>query len=154
MLRMGIFCTVSFPLWLIRVMTSMAAICVGVQECYWKRLKRCAPSGPKNYLWRFVYRYPIGLRVGLTVEDNIQMATWLMERGVDFVDCSGGGATPAARSSIGDRTARSGGMAGQIRSASGIKIMAVGAITDAHQAEKIIATGQADIASNCTPKPS
>ena len=83
---------------------------------------------------------------GLTVEDNIQMATWLMERGVDFVDCSGGGATPAARSSIGDRTADQVGMAGQIRSASGIKTMAVGAITDAHQAEKIIATGQADIA--------
>jgi 2,4-dienoyl-CoA reductase-like NADH-dependent reductase (Old Yellow Enzyme family) len=74
------------------------------------------------------------------------MATWLMERGVDFVDCSGGGATPAARSSIGDRTADQVGMAGQIRSASGIKTMAVGAITDAHQAEKIIATGQADIA--------
>ncbi len=34
---------------------------------------------------------------GLGVEDNIQMAKWLKEQGVDIVDCSAGGATPSAR---------------------------------------------------------
>ena len=82
---------------------------------------------------------------GLTVEDNIQMAKWLKERGVDLVDCSGGGATPAARASVGDRTERQPKLAGKIRKAADIMTMAVGAITDAKQAEQIIATKQADI---------
>lgn len=83
---------------------------------------------------------------GLTLEDNIQMSRWLGERGVDLVDCSGGGATPAARASIGERTAQQIGLAADIRAEAGIKTMAVGTITDAKQAEDIIASGQADIA--------
>ena len=82
---------------------------------------------------------------GLTTEDNIQMAKWLKERGVDIVDCSGGGATPAARASIGSRTADQIGLAGQLRADAGIATMAVGTITEAKQAEEIIASGQADI---------
>ena len=82
---------------------------------------------------------------GLTVEDNIQMAKWLKERGVDFVDCSGGGATPAARASIGSRTADQVGLAAKIRTEAGIATMAVGAITDTKQAEAAIAEGQADM---------
>ena len=81
---------------------------------------------------------------GLTVEDNIQMAGWLKERGVDLVDCSGGGATPAARASIGTRTADQVELAGQIRAATGVGTMAVGAITEPAQAEAVIADGQAD----------
>lgn len=83
---------------------------------------------------------------GLTVADNIEMAKWLKARGVDFIDCSAGGAAPASRSSIGNRTAEQIGIAGQIRDSAEIKTMAVGTITDPHQAEKIIASGQADIA--------
>ena len=83
---------------------------------------------------------------GLTIEDNIQMSEWLLERGVDIVDCSGGGATPAARASIGDRTAHQVDLAAQIKKATGIKTMAVGIITNADQAEKIIASGKADFA--------
>ena len=83
---------------------------------------------------------------GLTVEDNIEMSRWLLERGVDIVDCSGGGATPAARASIGERTASQTNLAEQIRKDVGIKTMAVGEITDAKQAEAIIANEQADIA--------
>lgn len=83
---------------------------------------------------------------GLTVADNIQMAKWLKERGVDFIDCSAGGANPSSRSSIGNRIAEQVGIAGQIRDSAEIKTMAVGTITDAHQAEQIIASGQADIA--------
>jgi len=82
---------------------------------------------------------------GLTIEDNIQMAKWLKERGVDFVDCSGGGATPVARASIGSRTADQVGLAGQLRVEAGIATMAVGAITEAKQAEQILASGQADM---------
>ena len=83
---------------------------------------------------------------GLTVEDNIEMSQWLLERGVDIVDCSGGGATPAARSSVGERTANQVDLAGKIRKETGIKTMAVGEITDANQAESIIANELADIA--------
>ncbi|KAB7614720.1 NADH:flavin oxidoreductase/NADH oxidase [Amylibacter sp. SFDW26] len=96
---------------------------------------------------------PLGVRLsaadwidgGLTVQDNIQMSKWLKERGVDFVDCSGGGATPAARASVGTRTADQVGLAEQIRAEAGIATMAVGAITDAQQAEQVIASGQADM---------
>ena len=96
---------------------------------------------------------PLGVRLsaadwidrGLTVEDNIQMSKWLKERGVDFVDCSGGGATPAARASVGTRTADQVGLAERIRAEADIATMAVGAITDAKQAENLIASGQADM---------
>ena len=83
---------------------------------------------------------------GLGVAENIQMAKWLKERGVDIVDCSGGGATPEARASIGSRTADQKGLAAEIREKAEVATMAVGAITKAKQAEEIIATGMADIA--------
>ena len=82
----------------------------------------------------------------LVCEDNIQMALWLKERGVDFVDCSSGGATPAARSSMGDRTKEQVGLAGRIRSEADIQTMAVGEINDAEFAEQVIASGTADVA--------
>ena len=82
---------------------------------------------------------------GLTIDDNIQMAKWLKEHGVDIVDCSGGGATPAARASVGSRTSGQVGLAGQLRAEAGIATMAVGEITEAKQAEEIINSGQADI---------
>ena len=83
---------------------------------------------------------------GLTVEDNIQMAQWLKAAGVDIVDCSGGGASPVSRSSIGNKTAMQPAIAGEIRQAAEIMTMAVGGITEPQQAEEIIASGQADIA--------
>ena len=82
---------------------------------------------------------------GLTIEDNIQMAKWLKELGVDIIDCSAGGASPAARSSIGNRTSDQIGLAADIKAFSDIKTMAVGTITEPEQAENIIASGQADI---------
>ncbi len=83
---------------------------------------------------------------GLSVEDNIQMSSWLKDAGVDIVDCSGGGASPVSRSSIGNKTAMQPAIAGEIRKNAGIMSMAVGGITDPKQAEEIIASGQADIA--------
>lgn len=83
---------------------------------------------------------------GLSVEDNVQMSIWLKAAGVDIVDCSGGGASPVSRSSIGNKTAMQPAIAGDIREQAGIMTMAVGGITDPQQAETIIASGQADIA--------
>ena len=83
---------------------------------------------------------------GLSVEDNVQMSKWLKDLGVDIVDCSGGGASPVSRSSIGNKTAMQPAIAGDIRQQAKIMTMAVGGITDPQQAEEIITSGQADIA--------
>ncbi|MGB0844117.1 MAG: NADH:flavin oxidoreductase/NADH oxidase [Alphaproteobacteria bacterium] len=82
---------------------------------------------------------------GLTIDDNIQMAKWLKDAGVDLVDCSSGGANPSARASIGNHTQKQPDLAGQLRSGSGLMTMAVGCITDADQAEEIVASGKADM---------
>ncbi len=82
---------------------------------------------------------------GLDINDNIQMAKWLKARGIDIIDCSAGGASPSSRSSIGSRTSDQIGLAAEIKSTANIKTMAVGTITEAEQAERIIASGQADI---------
>ncbi len=83
---------------------------------------------------------------GLTVEDNIQMAKWLKELGVDVIDCSSGGGNADSRSSIGNRIAEQLASSGSIRKGADIMTMAVGTITEAQQAEDIIASGQADFA--------
>ncbi len=82
---------------------------------------------------------------GLAIEDNIQMAMWLKELGVDIIDCSAGGASPSSRSSIGSRTSDQIGLAADIRKSANIKTMAVGTITEPEQAENIIASGQSDM---------
>jgi 2,4-dienoyl-CoA reductase-like NADH-dependent reductase (Old Yellow Enzyme family) len=83
---------------------------------------------------------------GLTIEDNIQMATALKDLGVDMIDCSGGGATPAARASVGTRTADQVALAGELRAATGMITAGVGCITNAKQAENVITSGRADLA--------
>jgi len=82
---------------------------------------------------------------GLTLKDTAQVGLWLKERGVDILDCSGGGAVPEARGAIGNRTAEQPQMADQLRNATNLPVMAVGGITDAHQAEELIASSSADI---------
>jgi len=82
---------------------------------------------------------------GLTVEDNIQMTLWLKDLGVDIIDCSSGGANPSARGSIGNRTSEQVGLCARLKKEANIMTMAVGEITEANQAEKIISTGQADM---------
>jgi len=94
---------------------------------------------------------PLGLRLSATdwieggwdVESSIAYVKALMERGCDFIDVSSGGLAPAQKivSAPGYQAA----FAGQIRSATGAPVMAVGRITEAHQAETILATGQADM---------
>ncbi|MGH1539460.1 MAG: NADH:flavin oxidoreductase/NADH oxidase [Arenicella sp.] len=82
---------------------------------------------------------------GLTLEDSTQIGLWLKDLGVDFLDCSGGGAVPEARGAIGNRTAEQPDMAGIIRQSTGLAVMAVGGITDPHQAENLISSSKADI---------
>jgi 2,4-dienoyl-CoA reductase-like NADH-dependent reductase (Old Yellow Enzyme family) len=82
---------------------------------------------------------------GHRLKENIQIAKWLKEAGVDMVDCSGGGATPKARGSIGERTSSQVDLAGELRAATGLTTMAVGYITDAKQANALIENGTCDI---------
>ena len=82
---------------------------------------------------------------GLSLQDSVQVGLWLKERGVDILDCSGGGAVPDARGAIGNRTAEQPEMAGQLKESTGMPVMAVGGITDPQQAEMLIASSKADI---------
>ena len=82
---------------------------------------------------------------GLSLEDNVQMAQWLKDEGVDIVDCSSGGANPNSRSSMGNRISEQVDNAERIRQDADIMTMAVGAISEPQQAEDIIDRGQADV---------
>ncbi len=94
---------------------------------------------------------PLGVRFSATdwieggwdVESSIAYTKALLERGCDFVDVSSGGLAPQQqiRSAPGYQT----GFAGDIRRATGATVMAVGRITDPHQAETILNSGQADL---------
>lgn len=94
---------------------------------------------------------PLGVRLSATdwieggwdLSDSIAYAQALTERGSDFIDVSSGGLSPAQKivSAPGYQT----GFATEIRRASGAKVIAVGRITEAHQAETILCSGQADM---------
>lgn len=93
---------------------------------------------------------PLGMRIsavdwvegGLTIEDSIAFARRLKDIGCDFIDVSSGGNHPAQRIQIGPSYQVP--FAEQIKKAVGIPVMAVGLITDAQQAEAIVAEGHAD----------
>jgi 2,4-dienoyl-CoA reductase-like NADH-dependent reductase (Old Yellow Enzyme family) len=80
---------------------------------------------------------------GWTIHDSVRAAAQLRELGVDLIDCSSGGASPVAKIPIGPgyQTA----FAEAIRRESRIATAAVGMITEPHQAETILRTGQADM---------
>lgn len=79
---------------------------------------------------------------GLVLEDQIQVARWLKEYGVDLVDCSSGGIAPVTQSF---------GPAYQVRFAEGIRhgaaipTSAVGLISAPELAEAIVSLGRADV---------
>lgn len=81
---------------------------------------------------------------GLSVEDNIQIAKWLKDLGVDIIDCSSGGATPSANRSNDTRTSEQVAIAARIKQEADIMTMAVGGITEPHQADDIISSSQSD----------
>lgn len=83
-----------------------------------------------------------GSRDGWTIEDSVALARELGKVGVDIVDCSSGGfGVFDYPSGYGFQVP----FAAQIRREAGIGTMAVGLIVDAHQAETVVASGQADI---------
>jgi len=80
---------------------------------------------------------------GWTIEDSVEASKLIKAEGVDLVDCSSGGATRNAQIPVGPGYQVQ--LAEQIRSDAEIATGAVGLITEASQAEKILAEGQADL---------
>jgi 2,4-dienoyl-CoA reductase-like NADH-dependent reductase (Old Yellow Enzyme family) len=79
---------------------------------------------------------------GLTVEDTIETARQLKALGCDFVDVSSGGNSPAQKITV--TPGYHVPFAARIRKEAGIKTWAVGVITEPEQAERIVASGEAD----------
>lgn len=95
---------------------------------------------------------PLGIRItggdwmgdaGLGVEDAIAFGHALKERGCDFVDVSSGGISLHQKITTGPGYQVP--FAAAVRKATGLVTMAVGMITEAKQAEAIIAEGSADL---------
>src|SRR3954451_1459646 len=95
-------------------------------------------------------RQPLFVRISATdwkeggwdVEDSVELARRLRERGVDLVDCSSGGAVPDAKIVVGPGYQVP--FAARIRRDAGVATGAVGLITEAAQADAIVRDGQAD----------
>lgn len=94
---------------------------------------------------------PLGVRLSATdwveggwdVESSIAYVEELTKRGCDFIDVSSGGLSP--KQNIVSVPGYQAGFAAEIRRTAGATVMAVGRITEAHQAETILASGQADM---------
>ena len=80
---------------------------------------------------------------GWNIEESVQLATLLKARGVDLIDCSSGGLAAHQQIAIGPGYQVP--FSRRIRSESGVPTAAVGLITDAVQAEQIIADDSADM---------
>ncbi len=94
--------------------------------------------------------YPLFVRISTTEwsdggwgpEDSVRLAPMLKSRGADLIDCSSGGNIFDAKIPAGPGYQVP--FAGMVRE-SGILTGAVGLITDAEQAEEILASGKADL---------
>jgi NADPH2 dehydrogenase len=94
---------------------------------------------------------PVGVRVsasdwmegGWDIDQTIAFAEQLKARGADWLDASSGGISPAQKIAPGPGFQVP--FAEAVKKATGITTMAVGMITDPHQAEDIIASGKADL---------
>ncbi|MDH4047964.1 MAG: NADH:flavin oxidoreductase/NADH oxidase [Gammaproteobacteria bacterium] len=87
-----------------------------------------------------------GIDGGVTISETIALARELGKRGVDLIDCSSGGIIgPSGRALQRPSPGYLVPFAEQIRKAAGIPTMAVGLITEAQQANEIIANGSADL---------
>ena len=80
---------------------------------------------------------------GWDIEQSIELARLLKQRGVDLVDCSSGGNLSRAVIPLGPGYQVQ--FAERIRSEAGIPTGAVGLITDPRQAEEIVTSGKADV---------
>lgn len=80
---------------------------------------------------------------GWTIDDSVRLATQLKQAGVDAIDCSSGGVSRSAKIPVGPGYQVE--LAAAVRRGAGIATAAVGMITEPHQAETILRTGQADL---------
>lgn len=80
---------------------------------------------------------------GWSVEDSVRLAPHLAALGVDLIDVSSGGLAAHQRISVGPGYQVP--FAARVRREGRIATAAVGLITDAHQAEAIVANGDADL---------
>jgi 2,4-dienoyl-CoA reductase-like NADH-dependent reductase (Old Yellow Enzyme family) len=80
---------------------------------------------------------------GWDLEQSIQLSKWMKDAGVDLIDCSSGGNSPAqVMEAVPNYQVP---FAAEIREQAGILTGAVGLITEAQQAEDILTSGQADV---------
>ena len=94
---------------------------------------------------------PLGIRISATdyldggwgIEDSVEFGRRLAERRCDWIDVSSGGIAAGENIPVGPGYQVP--FAKQVREQTGLTTMAVGLITEAHQAEAIVANGQADM---------
>jgi 2,4-dienoyl-CoA reductase-like NADH-dependent reductase (Old Yellow Enzyme family) len=94
---------------------------------------------------------PVGIKVSATdwveggwdLAQTIEYAKELKKRGVDWIDASSGGVSPQQKIPLGPGYQVP--LAQGIKEATGVTTMAVGLITEAKQAEDIVASGKADM---------
>jgi len=99
----------------------------------------------------FPHDKPVGIRVSCTdwveggwdLPQTIEFAQALKQRGVDWIDASSGGVSPLQKIPLGPGYQVP--FAQAIREATGLTTIAVGLITEARQAEEIVASGKADM---------
>ncbi|WIB76173.1 NADH:flavin oxidoreductase/NADH oxidase [Curtobacterium sp. MCPF17_002] len=80
---------------------------------------------------------------GLTLDETTRVARWAAEHGADLADVSTGGNVASAPIPVGPGYQVP--FAAAIKRDSGLGTVAVGMISEAFQAEQIVATGQADV---------
>src|SRR6267154_557279 len=96
---------------------------------------------------------PMGARIsatdwvegGWTIDDSVALAERLKAAGCDWIDVSSGGISPAQKIPLGPGYQVP--LARAVRRATSIATMAVGLITAPKQAERIVASGDADLVS-------
>ena len=99
----------------------------------------------------FPHDKPVGVRVSSTdwveggwdLAQTIEYAKELKKRGVDWIDASSGGVSPLQKIPLGPGYQVQ--FADAIKQATGLTTIAVGLITEARQAEEIVASGKADM---------
>jgi 2,4-dienoyl-CoA reductase-like NADH-dependent reductase (Old Yellow Enzyme family) len=99
----------------------------------------------------FPHDKPVGIKVSATdwvdggwdVAQTIEYANELKKRGVDWIDASSGGVSPLQKIPLGPGYQVS--FAQAIKQATGLTTIAVGLITEAKQAEDVVASGKADM---------
>ena len=99
----------------------------------------------------FPSKKPVGIKVSATdwvdggwdLEQTIEFAKELKKRGVSWIDVSSGGVSPQQKIPLSPGYQVP--FAQAIKEATGVTTMAVGLITEAAQAEEIVASGKADM---------